>query len=108
MGKGPLKSMAQSIPKWGALIATVTPLLGGCFGLTRLATYDYAVDRNAVSLECGSYYYGERGKRYDFDTVLYTTQDCGKQFLNYPSPTIHISHLAFPPSPRNVAGSGIS
>jgi hypothetical protein len=91
-----MQSGALRFLKWFVIIAVVAALFAGCAQMLFSPRYEYAVDRNAVKLECRTFYYDERDKRFDFYTVLYTEQDCSQQFINYPPFTVYVNHLALP------------
>jgi hypothetical protein len=103
------QTRGKTLLKWGVVLAIFATVFGGCAGFMFSPIHEYAVDREAVQLECRTYYYADRDKRYDFDTVLYTAQDCAQPCVNFPPPTIYISHLAFPiPADRDNRGKLVS
>ena len=72
------------------LILLLLTLLGsGCF------YYDYAVDREKKELPYKTYYYKERGQKYDFHTVLYSKSGRLEDSINFTDFTIYITHLKF-------------
>jgi len=61
-------------------------LLGGCL------YYDYGVDKTETKLPYRTYYFGEKDKKYDFTTVLYSVEK-EPEGRNYTDFTISISHM---------------
>lgn len=69
------------------LIALCSFLLSGCL------FYDYGVDKSKTELPYRTYYYGEKDKKYDFTTVLYSTEKEPRGAYNYIDFNVSISHM---------------
>ncbi|MCP4613993.1 MAG: hypothetical protein GY845_35350 [Planctomycetes bacterium] len=71
--------------------------------------YNYAVNTEETSLPYRTYYYFdyERNKEFDFSTVLFSLQNTQKDFTNYSSFTVYLSHLHRPYN-KNTKGVYVS
>ena len=68
-------------------IALFPFLLVGCL------FYDYGVDKTATELPYRTYYFGEKDKKYDFTTVLYSIEKEPRGTYNYIDFNVSISHM---------------
>ncbi len=69
------------------LLCIVLLISSGCL------YFDYAVDRESMDLPYETYYPTERGKRYDFHTVLYSESENEEEPIDYSSFAIYLTHL---------------
>jgi hypothetical protein len=80
-------------------------VISSCTALLSAPTYDYAVDKQVTSVDCPSFYHKERKERFEFTTVLYTTDQCATPNYatwGYPHFIAYVHHPAHPiPRPRD-------